>query len=161
MGFVVFLDVDGVLNTRRTCQKSLDGYTGIDDERVKILSNSIKEMRGDGVVLTTTWKNLKPEDEDYVYFVGKLEQFGIKIIGKTEDNEVNKRGEGIQKYLDAHPEIDEFVVLDDNEYEFSNTSRLWESFITTDGKGIEHSAAASKTPSIPAMLFLDAVKKYS
>ncbi len=35
--FVVFLDVDGVLNTRTTCQRTPDGYTGIDDARVVIL----------------------------------------------------------------------------------------------------------------------------
>ena len=30
--FVIFLDVDGVLNTTTTVQKTPDGYTGIDDE---------------------------------------------------------------------------------------------------------------------------------
>ena len=35
--FVVFLDVDGVLNSRTTVQKTPDGYQGIDDARVVIL----------------------------------------------------------------------------------------------------------------------------
>ena len=42
MRFAVFLDVDGVLNTRTTCQHTPDGYTGIDDARVEILANAIK-----------------------------------------------------------------------------------------------------------------------
>ena len=37
--FVIFLDVDGVLNTTTTVQKTPDGYTGIDDARVEVLEN--------------------------------------------------------------------------------------------------------------------------
>lgn len=33
--FIVFLDVDGVLNSRTTVQKTPDGYQGIDDMRGK------------------------------------------------------------------------------------------------------------------------------
>ena len=44
--FVVFLDVDGVLNTRTTCQRTPDGYTGIDDARVSILANVINTVAG-------------------------------------------------------------------------------------------------------------------
>ena len=36
--FVVFLDVDGYLITRTTCQRTPDGYTGIDDARVHYIS---------------------------------------------------------------------------------------------------------------------------
>ena len=36
--FVIFLDVDGVLNTTTTVQKTPDGYTGIDDARVEVLA---------------------------------------------------------------------------------------------------------------------------
>ena len=43
MLFAVFLDVDGVLNTRTTCQHTPDGYTGIDNARVEILANAIKK----------------------------------------------------------------------------------------------------------------------
>lgn len=44
--FVVFLDVDGVLNTRTTCQHIPDGYTGIHDARVSILANVINTVAG-------------------------------------------------------------------------------------------------------------------
>jgi len=58
------------------------------------------------------------------------------------------------------PEIEEFVILDDNHFGYNGYSKLWESFIDTHGMGIEHSSAASKTPSIAAILFVDAIKKY-
>ena len=40
MRFVVFLDIDGVLNTRTTVKRTPYGYTGIDDARVKVLANA-------------------------------------------------------------------------------------------------------------------------
>ncbi len=53
--FVIFLDVDGVLNTRRTCVHAPSGvYVGVDEARIVILSNSMKQTGADGVVLTTT-----------------------------------------------------------------------------------------------------------
>lgn len=41
--FVIFLDVDGVLNTTTTVQKTPDGYTGIDDARVEVLAKTIEK----------------------------------------------------------------------------------------------------------------------
>ena len=43
MKFVVFLDIDGVLNTRTTCERTPDGYKGIDDARIDILAKVIKK----------------------------------------------------------------------------------------------------------------------
>ena len=65
------------------------------------------------------------------------------------------------QYLEGHPEIEDFVILDDNQFGFDGDRKLWESFLDTGGKGIEHSVLASKRPSVHAMLFLDAIKKYS
>ena len=159
MGFVVFLDVDGVLNTSKTCQKSPNGYVGIDVPRVNILGRALRKVFGEGVVLTSTWKELKPENDDYKYLMENLNSCNVKMLGSTKDDYVTKRGLGILKYLESHPEIDEFVVLDDMHFDFENYPKIWESFLDTKGKGIENAAAASKTPSIAAILFLDAISK--
>ncbi len=161
MSFVVFLDVDGVLNTRTSCETTPSGYTGIDDLRVKILADAMKENAADGVVLTTTWKNLRKESEDYKYLEKKLSGFGIKILGMTEDEHVSEREEGIIRYLDQHPEIEEFVIIDDQQFGYDEYERLWDSFINTGGKGIENTFLASETPSVAAMLFNDSLMKYS
>lgn len=164
MRFVVFLDVDGVLNTRKTCVSAPSKTcVGVDAARLLILANSIKETDAAGVVLTTTWKNLRHDHEDYIYLIDSLEKYGIKVLGETEepDHKLNAREEGILAYLKSHPEIEEFVILDDNHYGFEDYSKLWESFIDTKAKGIESSVAASKTPSVAAILFLDAIEKYS
>ena len=49
--FVIFLDVDGVLNTTTTVQKTPDGYTGIDDARVEVLAKTIEKIGGADLVL--------------------------------------------------------------------------------------------------------------
>lgn len=162
MCFVVFLDVDGVLNTRRTCMHTPSGvYVGVDEARIAILSNSMRQTGAQGVILTTTWKNMQADDEDYIYLVENLEKYGIVVLGKTKEERCTRREEGILKYLELHPEIEEFLILDDQHFGFEDYSKLWESFIDTQGRGIEYGVAASKTPSVSAILFLDAIKKYA
>ena len=158
--FVVFLDVDGVLNTVKTCVHTPAGYTGVDDARVALLAKAMKQVGAGGVVLTSTWKRMQEAEDDYVYLVKNLDKYGIKILGKTKEERTIEREEGVLKYLEIHPEIMDFVIIDDQQYGFEHHSKLHESFIDTRGKGIEYSIAASKTPSVAAILFLDAVKKY-
>ena len=56
--FVIFLDVDGVLNTTTTVQKTPDGYTGIDDARVEVLAKTIEKIGGADLVLSSDWKEM-------------------------------------------------------------------------------------------------------
>ncbi len=162
MSFVVFLDVDGVLNTRTTCERApSEQYTGIDELRIRILAGAMRECRASGVVLTTTWKNLRPDHEDYIYLKEGLSKYGIEILGKTEEPSLYQRGMGVLEYLNNTPEIDEFVILDDQHFDFCDDRKLWESYIDTCGRGIENSVIASKTPTVTAMLFLDAIKEFS
>lgn len=130
--FVVFLDIDGVLNTRTTVQRSPEGYTGIDDARVTVLANAIKKYGGGDIVLTSDWKKLREDDEDYLYLLSKLNKEGLTISGKTKD-EKNARGAGVLEYLKNHPEIGEYVILDDNVFDFRDYSKLWERLLLTNG----------------------------
>ena len=104
---------------------------------------------------------LQKLSEDYIYLLESLAKYEIKVFGKTKEERLAQREEGILKYLELHPEVEEFVILDDQHYGFKVYSKLWDSFIDTHGMGIEHSSAASETPSVPAILFFDAVKKYA
>lgn len=162
MSFVVFLDVDGVLNTKTTCERAASEiYTGIDDERVKILSLAMKECGAEGVILTTDWKELPEEHEDYIYLKKKLSGYGIRILGKTEDPYALQRGLGVLMYIHNHPEIEEYVIIDDQHFDFGDDSKLWENYLDTEHRGIEHSVLASKTPTVAAILFLDSIKRFS
>lgn len=162
MSFVVFLDVDGVLNTRTTCERApSEQYTGIDESRIRILAGAMRECKASGVVLTTTWKDLRPDHEDYIYLKDGLSKYGVEILGKTDEPRPFQRGKGILDYLKDNSEIDEFVVLDDQHFDFDDDSRLWENYLDTQGKGIEHAVTASQTPTVTAIDFCDVIKKYS
>ena len=155
--FVIFLDVDGVLNTTTTVQKTPDGYTGIDDARVEVLAKTIEKIGGADLVLSSDWKEMKPTDDDYVYLISKLALCGLSIDGQTQD-QMYKRGDGILKYLKAHPEIEEYVVLDDFRFDFQKDRKLWEHLLLTNG--IENAQFASETPAVEAIVFRDYLKLF-
>lgn len=155
--FVVFLDVDGVLNSRATVQRTPEGYQGIDDARVELLSNVIKKMGGGDIVLSSDWKEMKTTQEDYLYLVSKLEKFGLNISSHTNDQKHN-RGEGIVNYLQEHPEIKEYVILDDCKFDFVDYKKLWERLLLTNG--IERAEFASSTPAIETLLFKDYISEF-
>ena len=157
MRFAVFLDIDGVLNTRTTVKRTPDGYTGIDDARVELLAKVIAKM-GDGeIVLSSDWKELDENHEDYRYLVSKLGQCGLEISDHTIDRDW-KRGKGVKEYLELHSEIEEFVVLDDQKFDFENYKKIWERVLITNG--IERAKFASRTPAVEAILFRDYIKSY-
>ncbi len=115
----IFLDVDGVLNNRFTSSRSPGGYVGVSDELIRNLKEIVKET-GAVIVLSSDWRLLREDPErkkDYKYLARKLLFTGhIKISGHTDDISWSKRGREIRKYLDDHPDITEYVVLDDNPF---------------------------------------------
>ena len=124
---VIFLDVDGVLNRAKTKEKTPGGYTGIESELVKNLAKIVNETKAI-LILTSDWK-LGWEavslccSEDAKYLNSKLEEEGLRIVGKTYDEHIydpylRDRGKGIRRFLDALEEAAEgYVVLDDHIFE--------------------------------------------
>lgn len=157
MSFAIFLDVDGVLNTRKTVISSPDGHIGVDDTRIGILAGAVNRYGGGDIVLTSDWKNVRIGG-DLDYLRKKLRAHDLEISAATKEH-YNKRGQGIQDYLEEHPEIDEYIILDDNRFDFEDFPRLWERLLITDG--IENAAFASKTPAVEAILFREYIKELS
>jgi hypothetical protein len=110
------------------------------------------------VILTSDWKEMDVCDDDYLYLLEKLELYGIDISDKTTDQGIN-RGEGIINYLNDHPEIDDYVILDDHIFDFKDYRKLWERLLLTDG--IERAKFASKTPEVEAIIFMDYIREFS
>ena len=118
---VVFLDVDGVLNCGES--KSRCGcFIGIDDSRVKLLKEIIEKTDAK-IVLVSTWKfGWEPIDKEAmdrggIYLDKKMKRQGLTIIDKTYDRGWN-RGQGINQYLEKHPEITSWIILDDETFEY-------------------------------------------
>lgn len=158
MKFAVFLDIDGVLNTKTTVERTPDGYTGIDDARVDIIAKAVRKYGDADIILISDWKELKQDDDDFIYLTSKLEKQCLHLAGKRSDH-WNNRGEGILRYLDSHPEINEFVILDDNKFDFQDYPKLWERLLIT--RGVERAVFASHTPAVEAIIFLDYLKLFS
>lgn len=114
---VIFLDVDGVLNDSSTDDRSPNGFIGLSSIMINNLK-TVVDTTGACVVLTSTWKsewdkNADNRKVDGAYLHDTLLSHGICISDKTED-QVSNRGFGIISYLKEHPEIDKWVVLDDD-----------------------------------------------
>lgn len=155
--FAVFLDVDGVLNTRTSVAASPEGYKGVDEARVEILSKALKTYGGGKIILTSDWKDTRRNSEDMRYLKAKLAKYGLAIEDKTID-EWHKRGRGIDAYLKQHMEIEEYVILDDCLFDFKDYPKLWERLLLTDG--IEKAQTASETPAVETIVFLSYIRKF-
>ena len=113
---IIFLDVDGVLNDKKTTARSPNGFIGINGSMLRHLADLVWRT-GAKIILTSTWTSeWEPSGEialDGRYLIKRLESVGIKIADRTADR-IHDRGAGIRRYLDAHPEIKSWVVLDDD-----------------------------------------------
>lgn len=132
---IVFLDIDGVLNTlmidtkpfESSGQISRDGFyyelCFPEDKRVSnrqavMWLNKLCKETNAKIVISSTWRmgiNGFKLTKEALRNTGLLEE--IEIIGQTEilnQYDFNIRGREIENYLDNHPEINRYVILDDD-----------------------------------------------
>ena len=123
---VIFLDIDGVLNTPSS-ESRCGEYIGIDDDKTERLAGIVKRTKAE-IVLVSTWKKywrkeekLKPlQDYSATYLDEKLKKFGIKAADKTKDKSDGKylsRGEGILEYIERN-KVENYVILDDFQFDY-------------------------------------------
>ena len=127
---VIFLDVDGVLNSRfwnDTHQMEISKGRYIDIENVRALAELVRKT-GSQIILHSGWRfwfddNLAPTNEESQYLVNLLNNEGMVISGFTPDlttEEIRKtkkfskvKADEILTWLQKHPETENWVVLDD------------------------------------------------
>ena len=107
---VIFLDFNGVLDT-------WEKIDAIDSDNLKRLSNIVRET-GAKIVISSSIKNRFFIDgvlsQKCKYLIDTLTQSGLEIVGMTPYT--SNREEEINLYLNTHPEIDSFCILDDDYY---------------------------------------------
>lgn len=124
---LIFLDVDGVLNMHGS-----GGLFTLNKKRLRLLEKIVKET-GAEVVVSSTWRNYPDHMKKLMRC---LNYRGIKVSGITKrlglasDGERYYRGHEIQDYLDNHPEIENYVILDDDSDMLDSQLRH---FVQTDG----------------------------
>lgn len=117
---VIFLDFDGVIT-------SPDSKWKIDMHKIKII-NDICDKTGAKIVVSSTWR--MGYCDDVSVFHEHLKQYFIKhnyldkfkdtfdkfisnIIGMTECID-GLRGNEIKSYMNEHPEVENYVIIDDD-----------------------------------------------
>lgn len=135
---VIFLDIDGVLNNDRTNAKTPTGFIGIGCSLLDRLSTIVKSTNA-FIVLSSTWKDewdLNPFKctEDGLYLQKKLKQGKMFILDKITDTEEGFccRGAAIDRYLKQHPDIENYLILDDNDFEFERYKNLCKHWVKID-----------------------------
>ncbi len=115
---IIFLDIDGVLNNDDTPGE----FICWDPNLIKILNRIIEET-GAKIVLSSTWRKIE-------YRCDAIKNdMKINYIGKTPIL-WKKRGIEIQEWLDENPDVEKFVILDDD----SDMVHLMPHLLQTDGE---------------------------
>lgn len=122
---LIFLDVDGVLNSLST-KAEIEGYTFVSDELIALLKQ-IVDATDAKIVLSSTWRRgwyckehvANPDSQDlqdirmFDALNAKLHAFGIELMSYTDD--FGRRGQEIDAWLRAWngEPIESYVILDD------------------------------------------------
>lgn len=141
---IIFLDIDGVLNSRAYDRKrNWNEQTDIDETRLPLVKKIVDET-GAKIVLSSTWKahwdkQTEECDEDGIYINQTFAKFGLEVYDKTPDLGIDfDRPDEIKAWLDGTREtIESFVIIDDYRYAWG---KLSDRFVKTNpnfGLGLE------------------------
>ena len=139
---VIYLDIDGVLNSRRyDLYERTDVNAPIDESRAEMLAE-LARRTGAAVVLSTSWRDHWERDVGAIDETGRkvfsvLERLGVRILDKTPRISGALRSQEIRAHLREHPEIDRFVILDDDPYDWGELSDCLVQTSYTRGRGFE------------------------
>lgn len=123
---VIFLDVDGVLNSEFSRDKERNNFDNwMEHEVSEMHVNNLKKIvdaTGAQIVLSSSWRfdHPKATGRDFIadplmkVLDRKLKAVGLDIIDVTPDLRGKIRGAEIQDWLDRHSEVERFVILDDD-----------------------------------------------
>jgi len=124
---VIFLDIDGVLNTSETfkIREQIEKETGIwnieiDEFRVEYLKRIIDET-GAKVVLSSGWKKhfenidgkIVPIHEKVEGLLNILNKYNIELYDILKKGYSLPREDLITIWLNEHPDVENFIIIDD------------------------------------------------
>lgn len=107
MNKIIFLDIDGVLNDAPTILG-----TGNDLPTMEHLEclKQIVDATGAEIVLSSSWRLYKRYTKDVNIALKKV---NLHLIDVTE--ELKERDEEIREWLERHPEVEQYLILDDED----------------------------------------------
>ncbi len=155
MSRVLFLDIDGVLNSNFGNNKR---QTEISDEKIKLLAYLVRETNSE-IILHSGWRfwfdsELKPLCKEASKLVELLEKEDLHIKGVTPNlttEEIRKtkkfslvKADEILLWINSHNDVTEWVVLDDLDLHNSQIERNQVKPDQTVGLTLENVKQAAK-----------------
>lgn len=113
---ILFLDVDGVLNCVYTNRLTKNGFRFVDKVEIKRLNHIIDET-GAKIVLSSDWRYGRSDTDmnsGFLELCNELHRYRIEIFDYTPELMWSNRGKEIELYLEMHPGIKNYVILDDS-----------------------------------------------
>lgn len=133
---VIMLDVDGVLNTRKSMEAAntelpihppgpLGMVFTVDPDCVTLLRKIVEELDLK-IVLSSTWRHHPHAFQTAMNWVGWET---VPFIGRTPRTAQNvyehyERGSEIQEWLNQHPDVEKYCIIDDDTYDIYQIDRL-------------------------------------
>jgi hypothetical protein len=136
---IIFLDIDGVLNSEtyyRTVERRVKNWTRFDPKVVDFIIKLIEEFTLK-IVISSTWRfgAIKQLNNE-------LKKSGlIKFLHKdwnTPQTYPPHKGKEIQIWLQKHPDIHEYLILDDDESILNEQKPRFVKTNLTNGMQEEH-----------------------
>lgn len=129
---LLFLDIDGVLNTNP--QRIKNGINFIDDNLTRRIADVVWKT-GCKVVLSSTWRC---QWSDFQEARSHLHRHGITIFGTTPVSiwtRTSNRADEILSFLESFDNVDSFAVLDDVVHNFINRPEFNHRVVMTNDWG--------------------------
>lgn len=138
---VIFLDIDGVLNSYVYDRERTENDGNIDKTRLLLLKRLVDDT-GAKIVLSSSWRIHWDKCFDKCDDIGKeinsvFSSVGLEIYDKTLKDGYHERYDEIRTWLNEKPDVERFVIFDDNGYGWGDLS---DNFIQTNyriGRGLE------------------------
>ena len=113
---VLFLDVDGVLNSSQYLKdrpRRTWPFGHIDPATVQLLNKVVRET-GCKIVISSSWRVILTYRSIRGLLARRGFEFASHIADQTPRGGFESRGMEIQAWLDEHPEVSDFVIVDDD-----------------------------------------------
>lgn len=114
---LLFLDIDGVLNSERYVREHKDERGVLIDKNKMLFLKHIIEKTGAFIVLTSSWREHWGRFPEFCDDCGNrindiFADFGLKIYDKTPINRYCRESQ-IKDYIDSIENVESFAILDD------------------------------------------------
>ena len=124
---VIFLDIDGILNEDTTPTRTKSRVIFIDQDKLLRLKR-IVDATGAKIVLSSTWRYDRDDAQhngDFLELQEAFHKVGLDFYDFTPEDAIGiRRGMEIKAWLGLHPEVERYIILDDELFDFEERGLL-------------------------------------